>query len=71
MSKIKKTKGFLAEGMLDNLFKGILGTYFGSKMIDGYSRKMAAKDPKVQKQLKKVKQSLDAFDAIMAKYSNE
>ena len=71
MSKIKKTKGFLAEGKLDNLFIGILGTYFGSKMIDGYSRKMAAKDPKVQKQLKKVKQSLDAFDAIMAKYSNE
>ena len=71
MSKIKKTKGFLAEGMLDNLFKGILGTYFGSKMIDGYARKQAAKDPKVQKQLKKVKQSLDAFDAIMAKYSNE
>ena len=70
MSK-KKTKGYLAEGVLDNLFKGILGTYFGSKMIDGYSRKMAAKDPKVQKQLKKVKQSLDAFDAIMAKYSNE
>lgn len=71
MSKKNKTKGFLAEGVLDTLFKGILGTYFGSKMIDGYSRKMAAKDPKVQKQLKKVKQSLDAFDAIMAQYSNE
>ncbi len=71
MNKNKKTKGFLAEGMLDTLFKGILGTYFGSKMIDGYARKMAAKDPKVQKQLKKVKQSLDAFDAIMTQYSNE
>tara|TARA_R100000152_G_C6648455_1_gene90773 strand:+ start:77 stop:292 length:216 start_codon:yes stop_codon:yes gene_type:complete len=71
MSKNKLKKGFLAEGMLDTLFKGILGTYFGSKMIDGYSRKMAAKDPKVQKHLKNVKKALDDFDAIMTKYAEK
>jgi len=68
MSKKQLKETFLQEGMLDTLFKGILGTYFGSKMIDGYARKQAMKDPKVQKQLKKVKDSLDNFDAIMAKY---
>ena len=68
MSKKQLKETFLAEGLLDTLFKGILGTYFGSKMIDGYTKKQAMKDPKVQKHLKDVKKSLDNFDAIMAKY---
>ena len=63
----KKTKGFLAEGVIDMLFKGIVGTYFGSKMIDGYTKKQAMKDPKIQKKMKDIKKDLQDIDAQLAK----
>tara|TARA_A100001201_G_scaffold31846_1_gene34315 strand:- start:30 stop:254 length:225 start_codon:yes stop_codon:yes gene_type:complete len=66
MSK-KKTKGYLAEGVLDTLFKGIVGTYFGGKMIDSYTKKQAMKDPTIQKKLKDLKKGLDDIDARLAK----
>ena len=68
MSKKQIKESFLNEGLLDTVFKGVLTFYFGGKMIDKYARKQAMKDPEIQKHLKKVKGSLEAFDAIMAKY---
>ena len=66
MSK-NKSKGFLAEGIIDNLFKGIVGTYFGSKMIDSYTKSQAMKDPKIQKKMKDLKKDLEDIDARLAK----
>jgi len=67
MSKKQIKESILEEGTLDTLFKGIVGTYFGSKMIDNYTKKMALKDPKIQKDLKSIKASLNNVDARIAK----
>ena len=62
------SKKQLREGLLDNVFKGVLGAYFGSKMIDKHARKMTMGDPEVKKAVKSFKDELANFDAIMAKY---
>ena len=70
MSKKPIQESILAEGALDTLFKGIVGTYFGSKMIDNYTKKMALKDPKIQKDLKDIKVRLQDIDSRLATLKN-
>jgi len=66
MSKKQIKESILEEGALDTLFKGIVGTYFGSKMIDNYTKKMALKDPKIQKDLKDIKSRLQDIDTRLS-----
>ena len=67
MSKKKIQEGILAEGVLDTIFKTVVGTYFGSKMIDNHTKKMAMKDPEIQKQLKDIKSNLADVNKRIAK----
>jgi len=70
MSKKQIKESILKEGALDTLFKGIVGTYFGSKMIDNHTKKMALKDPKIQKDLKDIKSRLQDLDSRLANLKN-
>lgn len=69
MSKEKSSKGFF-----DTALKGILGVYFGSKLVDKVAKQKAMRDPEVKKSLQKLKQKLDDFDDkfkdIIQKHSN-
>ena len=57
--------------MFDSLIKGILGIWFGNKLINKIARKRALKSPKVKKAIKELQDSIDEFDAIMEKYNKE
>ena len=55
----------------DSIFKGILGIWFGNKLINKIARKRALKSPEVKKSMKELQDSIDEFDAIMEKYNKE
>ena len=65
------SKDQLREGLLDTALKGILGLWFGGKLLDRYSRAKAFKDPAVKKQIRAVQDTIAEFDAIMAQYAKK
>ena len=62
------SKQNLREGFLDTALKGVLGVYFGGKLIDRIARKQAMKDPKVKARVADLKKAIADFDAVVAKY---
>tara|TARA_A100001201_G_scaffold141007_1_gene135381 strand:- start:220 stop:417 length:198 start_codon:yes stop_codon:yes gene_type:complete len=62
------SKKNLREGFLDTALKGVLGVYFGGKLIDRIARKQAMKDPKVKARVADLKKAIADFDAVVAKY---
>tara|TARA_R100000458_G_C8228643_1_gene210993 strand:- start:531 stop:761 length:231 start_codon:yes stop_codon:yes gene_type:complete len=67
MDKKKK----LDEGLLDTAVKGIVGIYFGGKLLKGWAAKRAMKDPEVKKALKNVKDQISKFDSALEKAKAE
>ena len=65
------SKTQLKEGLLDTALKGVVGIWFGSKLIDRVARKQALKDPKVKQKIRDIKDTIAEFDAVMAKYEKE
>tara|TARA_R110000782_G_scaffold41412_1_gene94965 strand:- start:89 stop:286 length:198 start_codon:yes stop_codon:yes gene_type:complete len=62
------SKKQLKEGILDTAVKGVLGLWFGSKLIDRTAKKIAMKDPEVKQKVTELRDAIAEFDAIMAKY---
>jgi hypothetical protein len=56
------------EGLLDTAVKGIVGLFFGKKLLDKAARNAAMRDPKVKKIVSSIKKDLAEFDRIMAEY---
>ena len=61
-------KKLMSEGMLDTAVKGIVGFWFGKKIISSVAKKRAMRDPKVKSAVQKIKQDLAEFDRIMSEY---
>ena len=55
------------EGFFNTALKGIVGVYFGQKLIGQAASRKAMKDPEVKKAFAKTKDQLAKFDAIMKK----
>jgi hypothetical protein len=56
------------EGLLDTAVKGIVGLFFGKKLLDKAARNAEMRDPKVKKIVSSIKKDLAEFDRIMAEY---
>tara|TARA_R100000315_G_C5161730_1_gene93023 strand:- start:51 stop:248 length:198 start_codon:yes stop_codon:yes gene_type:complete len=64
MSKKKK----INESMLDTAVKGVVGYFFGKKIISQAAKKRAMRDPKVKKIVADIKADLAKFDQLMSDY---
>lgn len=65
------SKKQLKEGLFDTAVKGVLGLWFGGKLIDRTAKKIAMKDPKVKQKVSELKDAIAEFDAVMAKYAKQ
>tara|TARA_R110000744_G_scaffold373615_1_gene485896 strand:- start:454 stop:651 length:198 start_codon:yes stop_codon:yes gene_type:complete len=62
------SKKVLREGMLDTAVKGVIGLWFGSKLIDRTAKKIAMNSPEVKQKVQELRDAIAEFDAVMAEY---
>tara|TARA_R100001015_G_C4565239_1_gene124325 strand:+ start:108 stop:317 length:210 start_codon:yes stop_codon:yes gene_type:complete len=65
------SKSKLNEGMFDTIVKGIVGVFFGQKLINQAAKKAAMKDPKVKAHVKKIRQDIEEFDRLMDEFNKK
>ena len=57
--------------LFDSIFKGILGIWFGNKLINKIARKRALQSPEVKQKVEALRDAIAEFDAIMEEYNKE
>jgi hypothetical protein len=55
----------------DSIFKGILGIWFGNKLINKIARKRALQSPEVKQKVEALRDAIAEFDAIMEEYNKK